>query len=403
MATKLFPKNDSTTEPVAYLPLPTSLVNSTVSIGGLLSTTQGSSSHAQIIPTAAGPATRFSFIRVSPPLTAGVTISSTVTLNVRGAENSMSANIGARVEVYRVNAATGTLSAQLLTTPNFGTEFGTSESANNWTSAITSTAFNRGDRILVAFGFTDTGGTQASGFTGTLWEDGAAGATGDSWISFTETLTFETPGSAPAGTTVYLTNTASDISTADNDLTADFSRGSGSTTATRNPGAGPVSATQFQTTGTNVRWYTGQLSAVTLTGRVEAHLWSTAGANLSALYAIKVFKRDTGGTETDIAYGVCAQVHSGAAYIGNVGADAVIYAAISDSVSLADGDRLGFIVYTDDYYSGNHTNSSDTLSYSGTSGGAAGDTYVIFNQTLSAFTPASYIPRPRVYPQLLAQ
>jgi hypothetical protein len=131
---------------------------------------------------------------LSRPLDA-VTISGTVTVNVWMAESNMSANVAAYVDISRCNNA-GTA----LATIGFGAKAAelpvTTRAAQNFTLTPTSTNIGAGERIRIQV-VGDQFGTMASGFTFTLGYNGATGAAdGDSWLSFTETITEQSAAAA---------------------------------------------------------------------------------------------------------------------------------------------------------------------------------------------------------------
>jgi hypothetical protein len=354
--------------------------------------------------TTNGPADFLLGAWISDPLSADFTISGTVTFNFWMLENNMSANVGAKGVVKRVAASTGALST--IVSSAKGTELGFSGSTTvqNWTAAPSSTPMTKGDRIWIEVRYTDVG-TMATGFSCRVDYDTAAGTAGDSWVQFTENLTFAT--AAASGTVIYPTDAASDISTSDDDRLADFARGSGSVIASVVTGNGPISPIQLQRSGTNVRWYTPQLSTTTLQGPIALNLRaysSSAGVNSSV--AVKVIKRTAGGTETDLAYGLLCWGGTLAATdtTVNAGAGDGFILGCADT-RLADGDRLGILVYTDDACTNNCSTATTRLSYSGTSASAAGDTWLQFNSTLTEFTGGAAAQVPYVSPmaQLIAQ
>jgi hypothetical protein len=202
---------------------------------------------------------------VTAPLAAGITISGTVTMNIRASESSMSANVGMQVLIQRIDNM-GAIQQTVLNSEQ-GVEVGTSEGAQNWTAAPTSTAFNKGDRLLLTI-YANDGGTMASGFTFSVYISGAAGATGDTFISLTENLTFLTTN--PTGSQLFLTDVASDVATAAVDREAWTSRGAGVQNDVTNQVAGPTAPIQITDTagGTVVDWWSRQLQAVTLGGLI---------------------------------------------------------------------------------------------------------------------------------------
>jgi hypothetical protein len=351
-----------------------------------LSATAGSSVLALQRATEAGPTNGLEIWTASPipihwlsePLAADVTISGTITFNVWGLESAMAANVQPQVIVDQVGP-TGTIT-EILNSES-ATEFGTAAEVRNWTGAPTSTAMKRGDRIRVRILGNDAG-TMASGNTFNIDYDGPDAVDGDTWVQFTETLTFE---SDAAGTQLFLTDTASDVATADVDREAWTSRGSGSLTDVTNTAAGWTSAIQVTDTagGTAVTWWTKRLSAFTLGGKATANLRaveSNQAANVGLRAEIAICDADgsnavvwasagQGGEVTDI---------SDAAY--------PVYPAGPDT-AVTDGQRLRIRVLVDDSaQSALVTGHTVTTTYNGTSAAAAGDTYVTLQQTVTEFT-----------------
>lgn len=123
----------------------------------------------------------------SNPLNA-VTIAGTVTLNVWMAESDMTANVGAQIIIDRVDGS-GAFISTILNTEK-GTEIPlTTRAAQNWTAAPTSTALVAGDRLRVRVLGNDVG-TMASGSSFNSQTGAAsAGVDGDSFVTFTETIT----------------------------------------------------------------------------------------------------------------------------------------------------------------------------------------------------------------------
>lgn len=114
-----------------------------------------------------------------------VTISGTITFNIRGLESNALANAGFQVKVERCNAA-GVVQSTIVNSER-GTEMGTSDAANNWTASPTSTALSDGDRLKITVYANDAGGNMTSGRTVTISLDGpTAAAAGDSYVTFTE-------------------------------------------------------------------------------------------------------------------------------------------------------------------------------------------------------------------------
>lgn len=137
---------------------------------------------------------------ISEPLAADVTISGSITFNLVMSESSMSANAGAQCIIERLNSL-GDIVSTVINSEK-GTELPTSAAAQNWSGTPTSTNFLRGDRIRIRVLANDAGGTMATGFSVSFSFNATAGSANDSWVEFTENLTFETAD--PTGTTHYL-------------------------------------------------------------------------------------------------------------------------------------------------------------------------------------------------------
>jgi hypothetical protein len=149
---------------------------------------------------------------VTEPFASAVTIAGAITVNLRCRENAMGDNIGAQLVLYKL-APDGTTT--LVLNSERGVEMGTSEAAQNWSPTPTSTAFAKGDRLIVAPMFNNVG-TLGVGSVGYFTYSGpTAGASGDSYITLTENLTFR--DTLPAGTIIYPTDTASDVTGAVSD------------------------------------------------------------------------------------------------------------------------------------------------------------------------------------------
>ncbi len=132
-------------------------------------------------------------IWISDPLSSGVTISGTITPNLWGLESAAQCNCGARYEVLRWSVATGGISSSLGISSDGGvTEWGTSAAVRTSpTLTPTSTTFNAGDRIVIVIYNDDGNGvTEANGRNWTLDYDAGTGVDGDTYLSFTESLSF---------------------------------------------------------------------------------------------------------------------------------------------------------------------------------------------------------------------
>lgn len=163
----------------------------TNSIAGAVSGQYFPSGTAGHIVSKTGGGTRT--IWISDPLSSGVTISGTITPNLWGLESAAQCNCGARYEVVRWNVATGGISSSLGISSDGGvSEWGTTAAARTApTLTPTSTTFNAGDRIVIVI-YNDDGNsvTEANGRNWTLDYDAGTGVDGDTYLSFTESLSF---------------------------------------------------------------------------------------------------------------------------------------------------------------------------------------------------------------------
>lgn len=135
-------------------------------------------------------------IWISEPLNA-VTISGSITYNIRALESANQANYGLSSALYKVAAGNGAATRFNSSVSNTNpTELGTSESAQIWSFAPTSTAFADGDMLALMLVYVAKGGTSASGRTSTgFWAGTTSGASGDTFLTFTETITAQTVAS----------------------------------------------------------------------------------------------------------------------------------------------------------------------------------------------------------------
>jgi hypothetical protein len=127
---------------------------------------------------------------MSEPLGA-VTISGTVTFNIRALQSALTVNTTVTAELYRCDI-NGKILSTIAAAAQGRTELGTTEAANNWTATPTSTSLSNGDRLAVRVFIDDAGGTTTVGTT-SIVVAGAAGATGDSYVQTTEFLPIYVP------------------------------------------------------------------------------------------------------------------------------------------------------------------------------------------------------------------
>ena len=119
----------------------------------------------------------------------------------------------------------------------------------NWTITPSSTAFLKGDRILIRPYWIQIG-VSASTHTVTMWYDGpTAAASGDSYVTFTENFGFLS--TTPAGTQLFLTDTAGPTVTGRDSKLTSTSRGAGVTSLAYEVAVptGPTRPFQFRDNG----------------------------------------------------------------------------------------------------------------------------------------------------------
>lgn len=143
-------------------------------------TTVASGTNITITATAGGQALSW----FSEPLTTAVTISGTITLNIRCRESANTVNSGIALLIERTNNA-GTVQSTVSARAVIGAEAGTTEAARTGTRTPTSTAFSAGDRIKVTLSVINVG-TMGAGTFNTYHDGPAAGGSGDSYVTFTE-------------------------------------------------------------------------------------------------------------------------------------------------------------------------------------------------------------------------
>lgn len=142
--------------------------------------TTASGTNITITATAGGQALSW----FSEPLTAAVTISGTITPNIRCRESANNVNAGIALLIERTNNA-GTVQSTVSARAVIGAEAGTAEAARTAARTPTSTAFSAGERIKVTLSVINTG-TMGAGTFNTYHDGPAAGGSGDSYVTFTE-------------------------------------------------------------------------------------------------------------------------------------------------------------------------------------------------------------------------
>lgn len=152
----------------------------------VVTTTVASGTNIQVTATAGGQALSW----FSEPITEAITISGTVTVNIRGLESANTVNAGRGILIERTDNA-GTVQSTIVAVtgvPSTITEFTTSDAANGTaTYTPTSTAMAAGERIKVTLSIRNVG-TMGAG-TATISHEGpASAAAGDTWVRFNENI-----------------------------------------------------------------------------------------------------------------------------------------------------------------------------------------------------------------------
>jgi hypothetical protein len=130
---------------------------------------------------------------ITEPLSADFTITGTITGNLWGFESTMNDNTAINFVVDKIDGASGAVT-QIAKSARV-TELAISTAAvNNFTVTPTSTACKRGDRLRIRPFIDDAGASMIVGTTTFSYNGPTAAAAGDSYVQFTENLTFEPAG-----------------------------------------------------------------------------------------------------------------------------------------------------------------------------------------------------------------
>lgn len=147
---------------------------------------------AGVFPTDVAAGTKT--IWISDPLSAGVTISGKITPNIWAVEDAAAANTGIRLEVLRWSKKEGGIVSSLGITTRTSNELASNNPASITAPQLTptSTVFQAGDRfVIIVYGDDAKSKTMAASHTWNIFYDGnSVGASGDTYVSFTETFTF---------------------------------------------------------------------------------------------------------------------------------------------------------------------------------------------------------------------
>lgn len=376
----------------------------------MLSTDRGTTAFAAVGNTVTGPTAGVEPFESNGmanfftlPLAADITISGTITLNLWGFESNMSANVAINARIDRIDKL-GAYVSTIATTARTSEMAVTTSAVNNFTVTPTSTDMLKGERLRVVVFGDDSTSNMATGFTFQFnYNAASAAATGDSWIRFTENLTFLT--TEPAGTILYPTwTTVSQTplpvgagSTVEYNLSR--TRGSGAVAATYVTSAGWQAPQQAQTAGSNpAEWYSPRLEAFTLSGLVRFNIWSHEGVSTAEIgLRVELAVCDADGSNVTV-YGANTVVDtatpggavgSGTSIIGELTtASAIVKAWVAGSdISVANGQRLRVRVYADN----NSQNpwpgvATFNATMGGTTGAANGDSWIQLGQTVTDYT-----------------
>lgn len=360
-----------------------------------LETSPGAGVSGVSLGTITGPTNGLEFISgsspiewISRPLSADFTISGTITLNIWGFEDNMSANLGFHVIIQRIDK-TGAIVSQIASSERGVEAAVTTAGVNNWTVVPTSTNMLKGDRIRVRILINDVG-TMALGFVGVLRLNGAtANVDGDTWIQFTENLTF-TALAEGAGSQVFLTD-ARDVAMdpAGNNSQKQAlldTRGAGSVVEKRNTIAGWTTPLTIRDNGEvfDVTWWTPQLAAFTLSGIVRAQLRQLVANSSASQMAMRCEIAVTDGDGTNAV--VWAAVNQDSDTVSTSGNYGICWLSGGDLAVVA-GQRIRLRVFIDDASaSAMVAGFLVSLQVGGTAGESpVGNTYLRFEQTLTEF------------------
>ena len=361
-------------------------------------------------PTVAGPTNGIEvenfglpkFEWISLPFAADTTISGTITVNLWALESSMNANAAINCIIQRLDS-TGAVVSTIAQTARV-TELGTSAAVANFTVTPTSTNMLKGDRFRARV-YADDAGTMASGHSATFnYAGNTASSNGDSWIEFTENFSFITAD--PAGTTLYLTDTAGPAVGANIEKEMWTSIGSGTVSIVTNTTNGFTAPIQWTNSagGTAVEWYSKQVSAFTLGEVVKLNLFaseSSGAADCGIRAELAICNSDGSGAVVWAA----ASLVSCSALGGSLDFSSIIQGEIptsaalpiraylaGDDTAVTDGQRLRLRLFIDDSCNAMLSGFTATLFY----GSSSDPTFITLSQSITEFKP-SPPPRRRRY------
>lgn len=350
--------------------------------------------------TVAGPTTGVEAIDTTPiqfisdPVSADVTISGTITFNIWAAESSMNANVAINVQVDKI-AADGTITSIVKSARTTEVAI-TTRAVNNFTATPgAGVTVNKGERIRVRV-FGDDAGTMGSGFTFNFsCHAASAGIDGDTYVTFTETISFVVN---PTGTTLRLTDVASDVSTSSVDREAWTDYGLGVQTDIVNTASGWTNPIQLTDTagGTVVDWFTRRLNAFTLSGHASFDCNAVASAAATAAgLCVEVARVDEDGTNA-VVWATWMQKMETNSGVFTEGAVNSVKQNISvmlsgDDLAISDGQRLRIRIYIDDSSNAPMvTGRTVTVYYAGTSASGDDIANIRLDQTVTEYVVPAY-------------
>jgi hypothetical protein len=348
---------------------------------------------------------------VSMPLAADVTISGLITFNVWGRQ-PVDVNATWNVLIER-QTPDGTLTGIRIATSTNSTELTVNASTNavlNTQFGSTSTAWKKGDRIRAVIFLDDVvASTMVAGQACNIqYGTGTDATNGDTWIEFTENLTFQTV--EPTGSILYLTDT--DPSHGVPPVTGFqmkemwSARGTGVITASRATQTGWAAPAQWQKIGGDfVEWYSKPLNAFTLDGLVRFNLpalESSAAANASLKAELAVCDRNGANAVVWCAGCIIDSTVPGGRWISGTSNNGELLTVESpmrawmagNATAVATGQRLRFRAYVDDCSeTAMAAGNSVSLFYNGTTALASGDAWIQLPQsvTYDGSPPEQYV------------
>lgn len=133
------------------------------------------------------------FRAISAPLATGITISGNITVSVRARETNASANAGISTTISMIDPSSA---ETVIGTASFGapTELTTTDAAKSITVTPSSTFVPAGNRLILDFDVINVGTMGGAQTVRVTYGGNSSGASGDTFVTFTEAISFETEG-----------------------------------------------------------------------------------------------------------------------------------------------------------------------------------------------------------------